>query len=121
MGKSAVLQAITDTERSSGHKINVDALVVGNMMSGILSKQQHLGPLIATETGLQGVETFTVEACCGSGGGAMRVAAMMVASGVHKTVAVLGLERMTHADKKLVTEGYDFLVVSSLVCLFTQI
>ncbi len=38
-----------------------EAVYVGNMMSGILSDQQHLGPLLATAAGLAGVEAFTAE------------------------------------------------------------
>lgn len=35
---------------------NISALYVGKMMSGILSDQQQLGPLIADISGLRGIE-----------------------------------------------------------------
>jgi hypothetical protein len=37
------------------------ALYVGNMMSGMLSNQQHLGPLLASAVKMDGVETLTAE------------------------------------------------------------
>ena len=37
------------------------ALYVGNMMSGMLSRQQHLGPLLASEARLPGIEAATAE------------------------------------------------------------
>jgi acetyl-CoA acetyltransferase len=40
--------------------------------TGMLSDQQHVGPLLATVAGLSGIEATTVEACCGSGGAALR-------------------------------------------------
>jgi acetyl-CoA C-acetyltransferase len=39
------------------------ALYVGNMMSGMLSNQQHLGPLLASAAGLEGIEAVTAEVC----------------------------------------------------------
>ncbi len=47
----------------------VDALYVGNMLSGQLVGQEHIGALIADFVGLRGVEAMKVEAACGSGAG----------------------------------------------------
>ena len=63
----AVFAALHDAERQT-----VDGVFVGNMMSGILSRQESLGALIADWTGLRGKETYKVEAACGSGGAALR-------------------------------------------------
>lgn len=78
-------------------------LYVGNMMSGILSSQQHLGPLVARAAGMVGVDAATAEACCGAGGAALRWGAMSVAAGWHRTVVVAGIEAMTHAPTATVT------------------
>ncbi len=48
----------------------VDALYVGNMLSGELTGQEHLGALVADFAGLRGVEAVKVEAACGSGAAA---------------------------------------------------
>ena len=37
------------------------ALYAANMLSGILSQQQHIGVLVAWQSGLQNVEAFTAE------------------------------------------------------------
>ncbi len=44
-----------------------DALFVGNMLSGNLLDQEHLGTLVADVCGLHGVEAAKVEAACASG------------------------------------------------------
>ena len=46
-----------------------------------------------------------MEACCGSGGAALRWGYMAVASGMHETVIVAGAEQMTHQDNQTVTKG----------------
>ncbi|HUL83839.1 MAG TPA: thiolase domain-containing protein [Gammaproteobacteria bacterium] len=83
----------------------VGALYVGNMMSGLLANQQQLGGLIADYAGLAGIEAFTVEAACASGGAAARVGYLAVAGGAHDIVVVCGLERMTHVDRDTVTRA----------------
>jgi acetyl-CoA C-acetyltransferase len=44
-----------------------DALYVGNMLSGALAGQEHLGALVADFAGLRGIEALKVEAACASG------------------------------------------------------
>jgi acetyl-CoA C-acetyltransferase len=72
-----------------------DALYVGNMLSGELAGQEHLGALIADFIGLRGIEAMKVEAACASGAAALRVGLMAVASGLHDVVLVCGVEKMT--------------------------
>jgi acetyl-CoA C-acetyltransferase len=81
----------------------VTALIVGNMMSGMLAQQQQLGALFADVAGLRGVEAATVEAACGSGAAAARWGYMCVAGGFHDVAVVCGMERMTHAPKETTT------------------
>ncbi len=50
MGAQAIESAVTQAGLSVGDK-SIGALYVGNMMSGMLSKQQHMGPLLATAAG----------------------------------------------------------------------
>lgn len=40
---------------------SVEALYVGNMMAGMLSCQQHIGPLVANAAGLDNAEATTAE------------------------------------------------------------
>jgi len=74
-----------------------DALYVGNMLSGELAEQEHLGALFADFVGLRGIEAFKIEAACASGAAALRVGHMAVASGLYDMVIVCGVEKMTDA------------------------
>jgi len=71
------------------------ALFVGNMLSPILSKQAHLGALLADFTGLTGIEAVTVEAAGASGSAALRQGYLAVASGLVDAVLVVGVEKFT--------------------------
>lgn len=71
------------------------ALVVGNMYAPLLSRQAHLGALIADFVGLTGIEATTVEAAGASGGAALRAGYLAVASGLMDTALVVGVEKMT--------------------------
>jgi acetyl-CoA C-acetyltransferase len=72
-----------------------DALYVGNMLSGALDGQEHLGALVADFAGLRGIEAFKVEAACGSGAAALRVGYVAVAGELADIVVVVGVEKMT--------------------------
>jgi acetyl-CoA C-acetyltransferase len=83
----------------------VDALYVGNMLSGLLSGQEHLGALIADFVGLRGIEAVKVEAACGSGAAALRLGYAAVAGGLHDFVIVGGVEKMTDTANAETTTG----------------
>jgi acetyl-CoA C-acetyltransferase len=82
-----------------------DALYVGNMLSGQVSGQEHLGALIADFVGLRGIEAMKIEAACGSGGAALRTGYLAVASGAQDVVLVCGVEKMTDAIGSVVTNA----------------
>ena len=82
-----------------------DALYVGNMLSGEISGQSHLGPLIADFAGLRGIEAVKVEGACGSGAAAVRVGYLAVASGLQDIVICAGVEKMTDEVGSRLTSG----------------
>ncbi len=82
-----------------------DALFLGNMLSGNLLDQEHLATLVADFCGLHGIEAAKVEAACASGGAALRIGTMAVASGFHDVVIVAGVEKMTDTVGKDTTAG----------------
>jgi acetyl-CoA C-acetyltransferase len=82
-----------------------DALYVGNMLSGEISGQAHLGPLIADFAGLRGIEAVKVEAACASAAAAFRQAYITVASGLQDIVIALGVEKMTDDVGSKLTAG----------------
>lgn len=96
----ALLAALKDS-----HTDQVDALYVGNMLSGELTGQEHLGALVADQLGMSGVEAYKVEAACGSGAAAVHAGYLAVASGQADRVAVVGVEKMTDKGNGQVTAG----------------
>ncbi len=86
--------AIGAIENAGITRKDIDGLFVGNMLSGILGGQEHLGAFFSEELGL-GVPACKVEGACASGGLAVHAAYIAVASGEYDTVLVLGIEKMT--------------------------
>lgn len=88
-------QVITDALSTSDLKLKeIDALYVGNMLSGMLGGQENLGAFFTSELGLT-CPAFKIEGACASGGLAVHNAINGVASGVYEKVLVLGIEKMT--------------------------
>lgn len=78
-----------------GRRETVDAVIVGNMMSGSLNHQQHLGALISDWIGMRFTDSFKVESACSSGAAAFRTGLWAVASGEIDSALVVGVEKMT--------------------------
>lgn len=91
LAKEAMRGALEDAGISSK---KIEGLFVGNMLSGILGGQEHLGAFFAEELGFH-CPAFKIEGACASGGLAVHNAIDAVASGQYDTVAVLGVEKMT--------------------------
>ncbi len=71
------------------------ALFVGNMLAPNLSRQAHLGALIADFSGLIGIEAVSIEAAGASGGAALRQGYLAVKSGMVDVALVVGVEKFT--------------------------
>lgn len=120
----AVLGALADAGREKA-----DGLFVGNMCSGLLSKQDHLGALVADWVGMRGAEAFRVEAACDSGAAALRIAQMAVGSGEMECAIAVGVEKMsesrgteitaalaTAADADYeISQGLSFVGINALI------
>jgi acetyl-CoA C-acetyltransferase len=74
---------------------HVDSMYVGCMSSGLFVGQEHLGALMADYLGQCPIPATRVESACASGGTAMRMGALDVASGQSDVVLVGGVEKMT--------------------------
>src|SRR3990170_1964161 len=122
----AVIAALADARMGAQQ---LEALYVGNMLSGPLNRQENLGALIADWVGARGVEAAKIEAACGSGAAAFRAGLMAVASGAMDTVAVVGGEKMTEPGGPSTTaalataadadweaaQGLSFVAINALV------
>uniref|UniRef100_A0A7C1GDF6 Thiolase domain-containing protein n=1 Tax=Thermofilum adornatum TaxID=1365176 RepID=A0A7C1GDF6_9CREN len=102
----AVLNAIKD---AGIEKKEIEAIFVGNMSSGYLQGQEHLGSLLATWLGIPGVAANKVEAACASGGAAVHNAFLAVKSGVYDCVLVVGVEKLTDA---ITSDATDALIMA---------
>jgi len=100
LGAKAILAAMDDANVQ-----NVDALYVGNMLSGVLGSQEHLAVLLAEYAGLEGIEAVKVEAACGSAAAAFRQAVLAVGSGAVDTAVAMGIEKLTEMSGKSTTYG----------------
>jgi acetyl-CoA C-acetyltransferase len=87
------LMALEAAVQDSGG-LRPQALYVGNMFAPQLSRQAHLGALIADFAGLTGIEAVTIEAGGASGGAALRAAYLAVASGAVDVAMALGVEKI---------------------------
>jgi acetyl-CoA C-acetyltransferase len=120
----AIFSALYDAQRDS-----VESLFIGNMLSGILSKQENLGSLISDWIGLPGIEAEKIEAACGSGAAAFRAGLMAVSSEEVESALVIGVEKMTESLPTETTEalataadadyesaqGVSFVAINALV------
>jgi len=73
----------------------VDSLIVGSMSSGLFVGQEHLASLLADYLGYGPIPAARVESACASGGLALKMGFLEVASGHSDVVLVGGVEKMT--------------------------
>lgn len=110
-------------------KKDIQAVFVGNMSSGFLQGQEHLGSLLATWLGIPGVAASKVEAACASGGAAVHSAYLAVKSGVYDCALAVGVEKLTDVPTSDATSalimaedqeyvafaGFSFVALNALV------
>jgi len=88
-------QAVQAAMKDAGvHPEHIKGLFVGNMLSGMLGGQEHLGAFFSEELELF-VPASKIEGACASGGLAVHAAFNSIRSGQYDTVVVLGIEKMT--------------------------
>lgn len=78
---------------------------VGCMSGGLFNGQEHLGPLMTDYLGAMPVPAVRVESACASGGQALALAVITVASGLHDVVLAGGVEKMTEVSGGKATEA----------------
>src|ERR1700691_4380708 len=83
---------------------NVEAFYLGNFAGPSFAGQNHLAPYVAGALGITGIPATRFEAACASSGAAFYQAVMSVAAGIHDTVLVLGVEKMTSQTTPKVAE-----------------
>ncbi|MDH7513400.1 MAG: thiolase domain-containing protein [Clostridiales bacterium] len=76
----------------------IDSLIVGSMSSGLFVGQEHVASLLADYLGQTPVPAARVESACASGGLALRMGFIEVASGMADIVLAGGVEKMTDVN-----------------------
>lgn len=74
---------------------HIDSMYVGCMSSGLFVGQEHLSSLLADYLGVCPIPSARIESACASGGLALRIGFLDVASGASDIVLVGGVEKMT--------------------------
>ncbi len=96
--KDLAKRVVGDALETSGYDASdMDAIFVGNMLSGMLDGQANVGAFFADALGMA-VPAVRVEGACASGGLAVNMAIQSIVSKQYERVLVLGVEKMT--DKK---------------------
>lgn len=125
--RDLAVEASLDAIKSSGVD-RVDSIYVANFSGGTFVEQEHMAAIVADYLGLLHVPSTRVEDACASGGAAVRLAYMEVASGMSDVVLVTGVEKMTDvvtsqgvyslsmaADREY--EGYEGVTFPALFAL----
>lgn len=93
--RTLVNRVVSESLKQSNLNLkDIDALFVGNMLSGVLGGQEHLGALFAEELGVN-IPAFKIEGACASGGLAIHAGITSILSGLYEKVLVVGVEKMT--------------------------
>lgn len=91
LGFEAFRGALEDTKNLD--RKDIDAVVIGS--SPEYHKQRSLPGVVTEYIGMNDKPTWLTEAACASASAALRTAYMAVKAGVHDTVLVLGVQKMT--------------------------
>ena len=92
--RSLSAKAIQAARRDAGGLIP-QAMYIANLLAPTFSHQANLGALLAENLSLEGIEGVTVEAAGASGGSALSMGYLAVASGMVEVALVVGLEKYT--------------------------
>jgi acetyl-CoA C-acetyltransferase len=107
MRESASQTALAALDRSAMDPAVIEEIFVANVF-GLVERQGHLGPLIATSLGLPTAATVSVESACASGGVALQLAYQSVASGRVDAALVVGVEKVSRLDAKSATTYFSY-------------
>jgi len=93
MAAGAFTAALASVDRGMDRSA-VDAVIVATQRGTLWGQEGIGGNTVPSAIGLSGIPCTRVENACPSGSDAFRIGAMVVASGVHDVVLVIGVEKM---------------------------
>ncbi len=100
--KDLAREAIESALNASGVDKNaLEAVAVGNAMSGLITGQECIrGQVVLREMGIGGIPVINTENACASAATAFHIAWLYIASGMYDTVLAVGMEKLFHEDKQ---------------------
>jgi acetyl-CoA acetyltransferase len=104
LGAEAVAGALAD----AGLAVDgVQAVFFANSLAGLITGQECIrGEVVLYPLGFGTIPIHNVENACASGGNALHLAHMAVASGMYDTVLALGVEKANHEDRTRTFAAY---------------
>ncbi len=99
LSEDALAAALSDAAIGAGA---VDVVYYSNSAAGLITGQEMIrGEVALRDVPLGGVPMVNVDNACASGGTAMHLAWMAVASGYAETAVAVGAEKLFHEDKSI--------------------
>lgn len=97
LAQRAAADALADARLSPA---DVDLIVFGNAMSGLITGQEMIRSQSAFNgSALTGIPMLNTENACASGAAAVHIARLGILAGKYSTVLVVGAEKLTHPDR----------------------
>ncbi|MEO3862335.1 thiolase family protein [Acrocarpospora sp. B8E8] len=97
LGRQAAQAALADAGMEVG---DIQAVFFANALAGLITGQESIrGETVTYPLGFGTIPVHNVENACASGGNALHLAWLAVASGMHDTVLALGVEKANHEDR----------------------
>lgn len=104
MARESVEEVLADAEMESK---DIQAIFFANSLAGLITGQECIrGEVVTYPLGFGTIPIHNVENACASGGNALHLAWMAVASGMCDTAMALGVEKANHADKSVTFSAY---------------
>ena len=95
-------EAVRGALESAGiDKSRLQVAVVGNATAGLITGQEMIrGQVVLRELGIGGIPVINTENACASSSTAFHLGWLYVASGLYDVALVVGMEKLTHEDKR---------------------
>ncbi|MGH3757477.1 thiolase family protein [Actinophytocola sp.] len=104
LGADATQAALADAGVEVG---DIRAIFFGNCVAGLITGQEMIrGETVAFPMGFGSIPIHNLENACGTGGNALHLAWLSVASGLCDTALALGVEKLHHPDVSRTFSAY---------------
>lgn len=118
LSTEAVSAALADANLKA---TDLQVAMVGNAVAGLITGQECIrGQIVLRESGIGGIPIFNIENACASSSSAFNLAWQQVSSGQADVALALGVEKLTHPDKRKSLSAFNAAVDVEFVAQITQ-